>query len=52
MSQHKTEQDRLDERSNYVKKIIAKSPSTHKAVEKLSKQLFVTERTIYRDLIR
>ena len=47
-----TEQDRLAKRSTYVKKVVAKSPSTHKAVEKLSKELFVTERTIYRDLVK
>lgn len=40
----------LKERSEYVKKVIAKSPSTHIAVEKLAKRLFLSERTIYKDL--
>ena len=43
---------KLEQRSNYVKKIVAKSQSTQKAVEKLAKDLFVSESTIYKDLAR
>ena len=42
----------VKDRSNYVKKIVAKATSTHQAVKKLSKKLFISERTIYRDLER
>ena len=43
---------KLEERSNYVKKVIAKASNTDKAVKKLSKELFISERTIYRDLTK
>ena len=42
----------VEDRSNYVKKVVAKAASTDKAVKKLAKRLFVCERTIYRDLER
>ncbi len=46
------DKDKLQKRSDYVKKVIAKSQSTQEAVEKLAKKLFVSEATIYRDLVR
>lgn len=38
------------QRADYVKAVVNKSDSTVKAVAKLSKRLFVSEKTIYRDL--
>lgn len=40
----------IKSRSNYVKKIVAESKSTDVAVKRLAKNLFLSERTIYRDL--
>lgn len=42
----------LQQRSDYVKKVVSKSPNTQVAVEKLSKKLFISERTVYRDLTK
>ena len=42
----------VEDRSNYVKKVIAKATSTHQAVKKLAKKLFVCESTIYKDLAK
>jgi len=41
---------KMQQRSDYVKGIVSKSKHTAEAVQKLSKQLFISERTIYRDL--
>lgn len=46
------DQVKLQQRSDYVKKIVAKSQSTQEAVEKLARKLFVSESTIYKDLAR
>ena len=43
---------KLEDRSNYVKSVVAKSQSTQKAVERLARKLFVCESTIYKDLAR
>lgn len=43
---------KVQKRSDYVKKVIANSQNTSKAVEKLSRKLFICERTIWRDLVR
>lgn len=43
---------KLKERSDYVKQVVSKSTSTQHAVEKLAKKLFISERTVYRDLER
>ena len=43
---------KLEDRSDYVKKIVAKSQSTQEAVERLAKKLFISERTVYRDLVK
>lgn len=43
---------KLNARSDYVKRIVAKSQSTQEAVEKLARKLFTSERTIYRDLAK
>ncbi|KKN24457.1 hypothetical protein LCGC14_0894820 [marine sediment metagenome] len=42
----------VKDRSNYVKKVVAKATSTQKAVSNLAKKLFISERTIYRDLAK
>lgn len=42
----------LQMRSTYVKYIVEKAPCTHEAVKKLGKKLFLSERTIYRDLAK
>ena len=44
------DQIKLQQRSDYVKKIVSKASSTQAAVEKLAKKLFISERTVYRDL--
>ena len=46
------DKDKLEDRSDYVKKIVAKSQSTQEAVEKLARKLFISERTVYRDLVK
>lgn len=46
------DKDKLEDRSDYVKRIVAKSQSTQEAVEKLARKLFISERTIYRDLVK
>ena len=43
---------KLEARSDYVKRIVAKSDRTQDAVEKLAIKLFTSERTIYRDLAK
>ena len=43
---------KLEHRSNYVKSVVAKSQSTQEAVEKLARKLFISERTVYRDLVK
>ena len=43
---------KMQDRSKYVKRIVSKSKSTQEAVCKLARKLFVSERTIYRDLER
>lgn len=43
---------KVKERSNYVKKVIEKAPSTDKAVKKLAKRLFLSIATIYNDLAK
>jgi len=40
----------IQKRREYVKKIVSKSTHTHEAVQKLASELFVSERTIYKDL--
>ena len=42
----------VEDRSNYVKKVVAEAKSTDTAVKKLAKKLFISERTIYRDLAK
>lgn len=42
----------VKDRSKYVKSVVEKAPSTHQAVKKLAKQLFVCESTIYKDLAK
>ena len=42
----------VKDRSDYVKKVITGAKSTHQAVRKLAKKLFVCESTIYKDLAR
>ena len=42
----------VKDRSDYVKKVVAKSISTDKAVKKLAKKLFVCVSTIYKDLAK
>lgn len=42
---------KIDERKEYVKDVVNKSENTTKAVEKLANELFLSERTIWRDLI-
>ena len=46
------DQIKLQQRSDYVKQMVAKSTSTQEAVEKLARKLFISERTVYRDLER
>ena len=46
------DKDKLQDRSNYVKKVVAQSISTQNAVERLAKKLFISERTVYRDLVK
>lgn len=46
------DQVKLQQRSDYVKKIVSQSSSTKVAVKELSESLFISERTIYRDLVR
>lgn len=46
------DQDKLQKRSDYVKRIVSKATSTQNAVEKLAKKLFVSESTIYKDLAK
>ena len=42
----------VKDRSDYVKKVVAEATSTDITVKKLAKKLFISERTIYRDLAR
>lgn len=42
----------LKKRSNYVKKIIEKKNNTSKTVKQLSRKLFLSESTIYKDLAK
>lgn len=44
--------NRIEKRIEYIKRIVSEAPRTQRAVEKLSKELFISERTIYRDLAR
>ena len=46
------DKEKLQKRSEYVKFIVAQSQSTKRAVKQLSEDLFISERTIYRDLVR
>ena len=46
------DQSKLEDRSDYVKRIVAKSQSTQKAVERLARKLYISERTVYRDLVK
>ena len=41
---------KLDERSNFIKETVNSSQSTTEAVKQLADKLFVSERTIWRDL--
>jgi len=43
---------RIEKRVQYIKRIVSEAPKTQRAVEKLAKELFISERTIYRDLAR
>lgn len=43
---------RIENRVKYIKRVVSEAPRTQRAVEKLSKELFISERTIYRDLAR
>lgn len=49
MSERKTN---VQKRSAHVKKVVAKAPRAADAVAKLSKKYFLSERTIWRDLVR
>ena len=46
------DKSKLEDRSDYVKRIVSKSQSTQEAVERLAKKLFISERTVYRDLVK
>ena len=46
------DQSKRDARAVYVRKVVGRSTSISEAVTKLSKQLFISERTIWRDLQR
>lgn len=46
------DQVKLQQRSDYVKSVVAQASSTKLAVKELSESLFISERTIYRDLVR
>lgn len=46
------DKNKLEDRSDYVKMMVAKSQSTQEAVERLAKKLFISERTVYRDLVK
>jgi DeoR/GlpR family transcriptional regulator of sugar metabolism len=43
-------EDILKKRSDYIKEKVNKSKNTTKAIEKLSNELFLSEKTITRDL--
>lgn len=42
----------LEKRSDYVKKVISKSNNTDKTAKILAKELYLSVRTIYRDLVK
>lgn len=42
------DKDKLEERSKYFKKVVAKSSRVHKAVKKLAEKYYISERTVYR----
>lgn len=42
--------DKVQKRREYVKKVVSKSTSTHKAVKKLAERFFLSTDTIYKDL--
>ena len=46
------DKDKLKDRSDYIKRVVQESARTHKAVKQLSKDLFISERTVYRDLVK
>jgi len=46
------DRDKLEDRSDYIKSVVQQSASTHKAVKELAKDLFISERTVYRDLVK
>ena len=46
----KKDQDRVIKRAKYIQEVINNSKSTSKAVEKICKRLYISERTVYRDL--
>ena len=46
------DKNKLEDRSDYIKSMVAKSQSTQEAVERLAKKLFISERTVYRDLVK
>jgi DeoR/GlpR family transcriptional regulator of sugar metabolism len=41
---------KIDERREYVKEVVSRSPRTTRAVKDLSEQLFLSEQTIWNDL--
>lgn len=42
----------IQDRSDYVKKVVGKAAHTEKAVQTLASELFLSSRTIYRDLAK
>jgi len=44
------DKEKMQKRSEHVKAVVSKTPSVSKAIKKLAKELFLSERTIYRDL--
>jgi DeoR/GlpR family transcriptional regulator of sugar metabolism len=41
---------KIEQRREYVKEVVNRSPRVTRAVHDLAEQLFLSERTIYRDL--
>ena len=52
MAGRKKEHDRLVARAKYIQKVVKNSRSTQKAIDKVSKRLFISESSAYKDLQR
>lgn len=44
------DKDQKDARAKYIQGVVNKAKNTDKAVKKLSKELYLSERTIYGDM--